>query len=681
MNKLKNIEEKEALYLKAKEMYYNEEPIMEDSAFDELEKWLKNNGSDVIKKVGSWDRKAKIKHPTRMGSLEKIQADKANGEPPVDDFNKWFNKCFSDGGSYVYIETSPKFDGNAINLVYENTKLIHVLSRGDGIYGRDYLSKIDITQIPSIIPIDGVVEVRCEAVIRKDVFAKKYARLPELSDEENSKRFSNERNYVAGVLNSDDSTKEQIEEIHFIPVEWRQSQDGKIIHYGNMYDLKTWGFKYLDYYFYGSPTPYCCGGCGSLEEYKKASDKPIPNDKYGSGVCSKYQFILHFYEFENYKYKECPYRMDGFVIKSIPSERKRIGETDHHPKWALAIKFKPENASTTIKGFEIKMGKTGNFTPVVLLNPVDLDGSIVSRASGYNYKYIIDNKIGVGAIVTLVKSGDIIPQITSVDVPADKTFEMPTICPHCGYELEIINGTHLHCPNNECEGKKLFKFINSMNVLELDGVGDAFLEELYNKVKQPVAFYVNNHDDGGVDEDYLIDCGMKEGKILENFVKQVNNIKKLTIEQVIGLMGLEGMSMGGKTIKEIAKKLSGVDYSFTGLEKKVVYGWDINDEDHSKLTAFNLLLEDIGMHGMPIEYIKKREGNVIKLCLTGSPKKFNFASKGEFIKFMENKDYIVDEVSVKDCDYLITDDIDSKSSKTTTAKKLNKKIVTYDYFN
>lgn len=112
-----------------------------------------------------------------------------------------------------------------------------------------------------------------------------------------------------------------------------------------------------------------------------------------------------------------------------------------------------------------------------------------------------------------------------------------------------------------------------------------------------------------------------------------------------------------------------------------MYGWDKNDDDHSKLTTFNNLCEDIVMHGLPIEFVKKREGNIIKLCLTGSPKKFNFSSKGEFIKFLENKEYVVDEVSVKDCDYLVTDDIESKSSKTTTAKKLNKQIVTYDYFN
>lgn len=658
MSKLKEIEEKEVLYLKAKDMYYNDEPIMEDSAFDELEKWLKDNNSKIVKKVGSWDRKAKFNHPSKMGSLEKIQADKTTGEAPWDLFISWYNnikntigKDYSDS---IVIEWSQKLDGNAVNLIYENGILTKALSRGDGKLGRDYLPRIDKSQIPLHIPFyDNIVEVRCEAVVNRQIFSDKYARSPELSEEENEKRFSNERNYVAGLLNNDDATSEQISEIHLVPVEMHEVQsNGKLV-YWDIKDIRNWGFTHYDEL----------------------------HIEYNSFAMTKERFIQYFNDYEYFKHNESPYRLDGMVAKINSVYRSNIGETEHHPKWAIAIKFKPENASTTVNGFEIKMGKTGNFTPVVLLEPIDLDGSIVSKASGYNYKYVMENNIGVGAIVTLVKSGDIIPQITSIDVPAIKPFDLPTICPHCGYTLEIVNDTHLHCPNNNCNGKKMFKFINSMNVLELDGVGDAFLEELYNKVQEPASFYITNRNDGGVKIDYLIDCGMKDGKILENFINELNKIKKLTIEQVIGFMSLDGMSIGGKTIKEIAKKISGIDYSFTGLEKKVVYGWDFNDEDHSKLIEFTFLVQDIVENGLPVEFIEKREGNIIKLCMTGSPKIFNFASKGEFVKYLESKDYVVDEVSVKDCDYLITDDVNSKSSKTTTAKKLNKQIVTYEYFN
>lgn len=223
MSDITKLEEREALYLKAKEMYYNEEPIMEDSAFDELEQWLKDNGSEIVKKVGSWDRKAKFPHPSKMGSLEKIQADKSTGEAPWEQFKAWYDNIKNTINSDVHIEWSQKLDGNAVNLVYENGTLVRALSRGDGILGRDYLSRIDKSQIPMTIPItDNVVEVRCEAVVEKKIFSEKYARLPELTDEENAKRFSNERNYVAGLLNNDDATSEQIKEIHLIPVEMHE---------------------------------------------------------------------------------------------------------------------------------------------------------------------------------------------------------------------------------------------------------------------------------------------------------------------------------------------------------------------------------------------------------------------------------------------------------------------------
>lgn len=110
-----------------------------------------------------------------------------------------------------------------------------------------------------------------------------------------------------------------------------------------------------------------------------------------------------------------------------------------------------------------------------------------------------------------------------------------------------------------------------MNVLELDGVGDAFLEELFNKVKQPASFYITNHDDGDVTTDYLIDCGMKEGKILENFVKQLNNLKKLTVEQVISFMSLDGMSIGGKLLKKSPRSYQGLIILLLGWKKSCVW--------------------------------------------------------------------------------------------------------------
>lgn len=649
VNIMNELQEKEQLYLKAKEAYYNDEPIMEDSAFDLLEEWLKAHSSSVIMNVGAWDRKAKFQHPTKMGSLEKIQADKTTGDAPSNEFKKWFsNITLLCHNITIPLEITQKLDGNAINLIYENGKLSKALSRGDGVYGRDYLSKIDITQIPNIIPYDGIVEVRCEAVIRKDTFETKYSYLPGLTDEENRKtgRFKNERNGVAGLLNSDNTTEEQVKDIHLIPVEMHRVYDSKI-EYHDISNIETWGFSYF-------------------HELKT-------NNILYSG--EEVDFKQWFEEYKNFKYNVSPYRLDGFVIKVSSEYREIIGETDHHPKWALAVKFKPENSSTTVKGLEIKMGKTGNFTPVVILDPVDLDGSMVSRASGYNYKYIIDNCIGVGAIVTLVKSGDIIPQIVSVDAPASKPFDMPVYCPHCDSKLDIINETHLHCSNDNCQGKRLFKFIESMNVLDMDGVGDAFLEELYSKV----CTHLNAVDylcDIDMNSDKLVQFGMKSGKILDNFIEKLSIIKKLTLEQVIALHTFDGMSSNGKTVKEVAKKIAGIPYSFAGLEKKVVDGFG---EGECKYMLIIDTINKLQTVGITIEFPVVKQ-NTIKICMTGSPKNFGFGSKNDFVQFLNSISINIEEVSVKDCEFLITDDLTSKSSKMKTAEKLEKKIVTYDYF-
>lgn len=636
MEKILNTYHIDELYLEAKEKYYEGTPIMEDSAFDELEKQASENAKNV---VGYWDRKAKFKHPSTMGSLKKIQADKETGEPPFEDFVEWCENSYEVIKDGFNIEFSQKFDGNAINLIYENGNITKALSRGNGEYGRDYLSKLNIKQIPSNIPIDkNVVEIRCEAVIRKDVFAEKY------SDK------SNERNYVAGVLNMDDENLDAYSEIDLIPVEMREVvSDGSII-YHDIKEIENWGFEHYN----------------ELDLTFMRID--APNEAY-----IKNSFVITYDIYESFKHKFSPYRMDGFVAKINSKFRKEIGETKHHPKWAIAIKFKPENASTEVIGMEINMGKSGAFTPVILLKPVELDGSIVSRVSGYNYKYVKENMIGNGAIVTMVKSGDIIPQIVSIDCKSETPFSFPEKCPYCGNKLEVINNTHLVCTNEYCEGKKLFKFINSFNALELDGVGESLLETIFNCCSQDPLFYIENSKT--ITKDYFISKGIKDGKIIENFISKLQDLKEIGIEKVLSFMSIDGISLGGKTTSEIAKKLSNVSYSFNGLEKKVVDGWD---EGETKYNQFNNVKNAFEKAGIKIIY-KEDTNGYLKLCLTGSPKKFGFSSKKEYLESLGNKGINAIETTVKDCDYLVTDDSKRTSSKMKQAEKLNKKIVEYNF--
>lgn len=632
------LKEKETLYLKAKKKYYDGDPIMTDSAFDLLEKELLELKSTVINIVGAFDRKAKHKHITPMVSLDKIQANKETGEAPVSEFNDWVNKMRIK--SDIQLQYEQKLDGNAINIIYINGKADKALSRGDGEVGFDYLKRLNEKQIPSEIPNKGKVEIRCEAVIPLSIFNEKYLKN---SSEDEGAKFSNARNYVAGILRNDNSTREQLDEIHVIPVEYREISDNSKIIYHNIDEIKNFGFKYFD---------------------KLVSTRATSSD-----------FENQFNWFENFRKNVSEYQIDGIVIKTPFNYRESIGETEHHPNWAVAIKFKPENCSTKTLGLELKIGKTGNFTPVVLLEPVDLDGSVVTKASGYNYKFITENLIGDGSIVTLVKSGDIIPQIISVDVMANTPFEMPTICPHCGNELKIVNNTHLNCDNKDCSGRNLYRFISGMEALKIDGVGEAFLEKLFNCGLDIPMMYIGQDF---VTSEFLVKQGMKEGKILDNFIENLRKIKILTIEQVIALFSFDKMSLGGKTTKEVAKKLSGVSYSFFGLEKDVVNSFENGGVGEIVVREAISVLKE---RGIDIEMMKEKSVDTMKLCLTGSPKSFGYNSKKEFITFLESKGISVEETDVKNCNYLVTDDLSSTSSKMVTAKKLKINIVKYDYFN
>jgi len=360
-----DIKNLETQYLNAKEQYYNGTPVMTDFEFDTLEQELIAVGSDVVKIVGTQtDRNAKFPHITPMLSLAKFQASQ-NGDAPTVAFVAWAQPIAAK--SQNHFGFTPKFDGNAANAIYKNGKLWKILSRGNGTAGRDYTKKLKI-QVPATIPVLGEVEVRGEVVIAKSVFAAKYS------------TFKNERNFVAGVLNNDKSIPAE-KDIVFMAMEIKQTVSG-ISEYIPVSNLETWGFN---------------------KNYK------LP------------EFYYHYNDFQTaynkmleYRNTSCPFLLDGFVVKVAEKYRPIFGENSHDPNWAVAIKFPAKEVIATIIDIEWNQGKTGQFTPVAIFEPVDLDGSTVARASAYNYGFVMEKGLKPGTRVTLRKAGDIIPQILTV---------------------------------------------------------------------------------------------------------------------------------------------------------------------------------------------------------------------------------------------------------------------------
>ena len=368
------------LYRKAKLSYYKGNPIMSDTEFDALE--IIVSALPEFKKYvgfGDDDRNAKFNHVTKMLSLSKIQAGidgTLSGIIPTDDFSSWL-KSKNILSQTKKLEATPKFDGNAINLIYKGNSLDAILSRGDGTAGRDYTNKLNHI-VPNSIDIDGYdfIEVRGEVVIDREIFNKSHR----YSD---GKDYKNERNYVAGVLNRDEDMSHLIKDFAFLAVEIKGTKDGKTEHISIQGDtLKNLGFN-LEH---------------SLFKI----------------IFGTYDFAAVYEEMLDYRINKCPYLLDGFVIKTPESTRAYFGESSHDPNWALAVKFPAEETITSIEGIEWNMGKDGQLTPVALLKPIELDGTTVRRASMHNYGWIIENKCMPGAIVKIAKKGDIIPQITEV---------------------------------------------------------------------------------------------------------------------------------------------------------------------------------------------------------------------------------------------------------------------------
>jgi DNA ligase (NAD+) len=540
-----NLTEQEALYLEAKESYYAGEPIMSDDEFDRLEEDLKQMGSSVIKVVGFVDRTLKHEHPSPMLSLSKAQST-VDGKLPLDQMEKWFS-TFPAG---IKFESTPKFDGNAANAIYVDGKLKIVISRGNGKKGRDITQKLR-THLPTTIPLKGTVEVRGEVVLPTKAFYQKY-----------SKDFKNPRNLVAGILNRDDLSMDVIADITFMAIEVR-IHDALGYHHpqDSMETIHQMGFN----------TRY--------KLYKYEFVKP-----------NTAEFITIFERMKEHREKESPFQLDGFVIKAQEDIRSSMGETSHHPEWAIAVKFPPKEAVTRITGYKWNVGTTGAVTPIATLEPVDLDGSTIRNVAAFNLGYIVKNDLKIGSQVSIAKSGDIIPQIVKVISVGKIPYEYPHYCPACG-EPTQAQEVQLMCTNDSCSGKLFKRFLVGIRVLRLDKFGGVTCKDLYDAGYTTVR---DIFDPKKFNETELIRTGMfKRGKTLSSLIEEVDKVKSIPLARVI--LALQFSKCGSTASKQIAKLIRGQQYSFSGLEKIAVEGFNPGEKKRLAVEEFIAILESRGV--------------------------------------------------------------------------------------
>ena len=440
------------------------------------------------------------------------------------------------GNSFTF-SCELKFDGTAICLTYRNGKLFRALTRGDGTVGDDVTRNVrHIANIPQTLttppgftptperpaPWPEEFEIRGEIYMPWAAFDR--LNLEREKDEEQP--FANPRNAASGSLKLIDSTQ-----------------------------VSNRGLECTLYHILGENLPFTT----HHQALQKAAEWGLPvSDK--SKVCRSIQEIEDFINFWDTERKTLPFATDGIVIKvnELPYQEE-LGYTAKFPRWAVAYKFKAEQELTKLLSIDYQVGRTGAVTPVANLEPVQLSGTIVKRASLHNADQMQILDIHIGDYVYVEKGGEIIPKITGVDLSQraiDATLPVfPQTCPDCGTPLiKDEEEAKAFCPNRDgCPTQiqaKLVHFLSrkAMNVI----AGDATVEQLYNK-----ALVWNIADFYELTKELLLTLDGWKEKSAERFLSSLQESKKVPFERVLYALGIR--YVGETTAKSIAKHFGNID--------------------------------------------------------------------------------------------------------------------------
>lgn len=448
----------------------------------------------------------KEKHLSRMWSLEDVFD--AQG------LQKWLSKTYKlDKNITFYCE--PKYDGASLNLIYENGKLIKGVTRGDGTTGELITQNIKTIQsIPLEIEWLDTIEIRGEVVIFKEEFDKiNQSRL-----DAKEALFSNPRNAAAGSLRQLDSSITASRKLVFLPYGVGVNELPQKLMHQKMEYIYELGFR----------KPPERAVCKNFEEIESIY-KQMVQDR------DSYSMML-----------------DGMVIKvdEISSEVD-MGYTVKVPRWAVAYKFPAIEKITTLKEIILQVGRTGAVTPVAVVEPVNIDGAVVERATLHNFDEIQRKDIRIRDKVIILRSGDVIPKIIKVLTHErsgkELVYERPTNCPVCGSEL-LDEGVLLKCQNLECAARVVnsIMYFASKPCLNIDGLGVKIVEALF--VSGLVKSVVDLFD---LTLENLLELeGFKEKKS-QNLLDALSNAKGSDYWRFINSLGIEHIGeVASKTLAE-----------------------------------------------------------------------------------------------------------------------------------
>lgn len=424
-----------------------------------------------------------------------------------------------------------KFDGTSISLTYVNGKLVRAVTRGDGEKGDDVTANVrTIRTVPLVLNGSGYpseFEIRGEVLMPWEVFE----RLNEERSRAGEQLFANPRNAASGTLKLQDSSvvaKRSLDAYLYFLLGEQLPAEG---HYENLEAAREWGFKISD---------YTCK-CRTVDE------------------------VFAFIERMDTERKNLPFATDGIVLKvNSLRQQRNLGYTAKSPRWAIAYKFQAESAVTRLNEVTYQVGRTGVVTPVANLDPVQLSGTVVKRASLHNADIIEKFDLHIGDMVYVEKGGEIIPKITGVDTSArfmlGEKVNFIKNCPECGTPLVRYDGEAAHyCPNEATcppQIKGRIEHFVSRDAMNIDSIGPETIEQLYNYglIKDIADIYALQP------EDLMFLPRMGEKSAL-NIVGGAEASRKVPFERVLFALGIR--FVGATVAKRLARAFGNVDALMT----------------------------------------------------------------------------------------------------------------------
>lgn len=581
----------------AYEYYVLDNPSVSDRAYDALYDELKKLESETgvrfndspTRRVGGEPVSAfgKHEHIHRLYSLDKCVTDEE-----LEAFDERVRKVVKNPEYTVEY----KFDGLTMCLTYENGEFVRATTRGNGVVGEDVTAQaLTIKSFPLAINRKDTLEIQGEAVIRLSVLDRYNSTAEE--------PLKNARNAAAGAIRNLDPkvTEKRCPEILFYNVNY--AENGGFNSQIEIFDfLKKNGFKTFDF----------LRVCENLDEVKSAIDE-IEVGRRKIDVLT-----------------------DGAVIKlNSVKQREELGYTDKFPRWAAAYKFEAEEAETTLKDVRWQVGRTGKLTPLGIVEPVELAGATVSKATLNNYGDVLRKRVKKGGKVLIRRSNEVIPEILGATDENGEPIEKITVCPYCKTPVTEI-GANLFCPNENCRPRVIGKLENfaSKDGMNVDGFSEKTAGALYDE------YGVENFSDlYSLDKAKLTSLEGFKDKKAENLLSAIERSKTVDLSNFIFALGIDGV--GKKTAADLAKRLKTLDGFFAADEDQLAAIQDVGEitsksianyfkNDKSKAEIEKLLSLGVVVNGA-VE-IEHGSFSGEKVVLTGSLSSFTRSEAAKLIE-------------------------------------------------